>query len=291
MPHNQSSLKVSIVVITFNSTENIKKCLEAVQGELQDIGGELIIFDNNSTDTTCTIVEQEFKNARLIRSAKNIGFARGVNRAAAAASGEDLLFLNPDMILDRGAIQELLNVYTQFENVGAVTARMKNSDGTFQPSCRNFPTMHNVFGSRGSVLAKLPVFKSDYTLPDYDKITEVPSASATCLLIHNEYFKSLGGFDERFFMFMEDTDLCMRISQTGRKVYFNPKAGGRHYWGSGANVSRAKRLFYHHHSVWKYFLKYYPNGFSLFMLPIALFFNFLISMIKGRIKNGATEES
>ena len=123
-----------------------------------------------------------------------------------------------------------------------------------------------------------------YTLGDCSETTEIPAVSATCLMVERDFFLSLGGFDERFFLFMEDTDLCLRIGQAGRKIYFVPEAGAVHRWGTGASVSLAKRSWHHHRSVWKYFLKHYPNGFSLFLLPALLFVNFILRAIAGPIR-------
>jgi N-acetylglucosaminyl-diphospho-decaprenol L-rhamnosyltransferase len=112
----------------------------------------------------------------------------------------------------------------------------------------------------------------------------VPAAAATCLLTERELFKSVDGFDPRYFMFMEDTDLCRKLSLAGKKVYFIPGAGAIHRWGKGAHVSRARRLFYQHRSVWQYFLKHYPNGFSLFLLPLVLLINFTLKLLLGMRK-------
>ncbi|UCD95478.1 MAG: glycosyltransferase family 2 protein, partial [Candidatus Zixiibacteriota bacterium] len=170
---------------------------------------------------------------------------------------------------------------------GAVCARMRNPDGSFQATARRFPTMRNIFFSRGSMLEAgiKPMLPAEsYTLDDYSETTEVPAASATCLMIEKEFFRSLNGFDERFFLFMEDTDLCLRVRQAGRKIYFVPEAGAVHRWGTGSSVSVIKRSWLHHRSVWKYFLKHYPNGFSLFLLPVFLFVNFILRAIIGLIR-------
>lgn len=110
---------------------------------------------------------------------------------------------------------------------------------------------------------------------DRKHIGPVPAAAATCMLLDREVFEAIGGFDERFFMYMEDTDLCKRLAEAGRQVYFVPEAGAVHRWGEGSAVSPLRKSWYHHRSVWKYFLKYYPNGFSVFILPVALLINFI----------------
>jgi len=266
-------IEVSAIVVTFNSEENIFPCLKSLMGEMENFRGELIVFDNNSTDATINAIKSVSQDIIIFKSERNIGFAAGNNRAVEMARGKYILLANPDLIPDPGCLQGLLSAFKSHSDAGAVVARLRNPDGAFQPTCRNLPNMSNIFFSRGSFLAGK---KSGYTIGDKDSITSVPAAAATCMLMEKEYFLKLKGFDERFFLFMEDTDLSLRIKQTGKKVYFAPQAGAIHLWGRGSSVSKLKRRFHHHHSVWKYFIKHYPNGFSIFLLPLALSFNFII---------------
>jgi len=272
---------VSVIVVTFNSVERIASCLRALRDEVDSIGGEIIIYDNASGDATVRAVESAFPDVRIIKGEKNIGFAAANNQAVLEADGDHILFANPDLVLDHGSIALMLKELTARPDAGAVTARMRHPDESFQPTCRKLPTMKNIFFSRGSMLGRSG--KSDeYTLGDSDEITEVPAAAATCLMLSRVFFEQLGGFDKRFFMFMEDTDLSLRIGEAGKKIYFIPEAGGVHFWGRGAAVSNYKRLWHHHKSVWKYFLKHFPNGFSLLLLPIALLANFILRALLGK---------
>lgn len=260
--------------------------------EIESVGGELIVFDNNSGDNTVMSIKTLFPDTTIIESGKNIGFAAANNGASEKANGEYLLFANPDILIDTGVIKALMDALDNQPDAGAVTARMRNKDDSFQPNCRNFPTPKNIFFSRGSFISGLFVSKSkadsvSYTLGDFKDITEVPASSATCLMMRKDFFEKIGRFDKRFFLFMEDTDLCLRINQAGKKVYFVPEAGAVHHWGKGASVSRFKRILRQHISVWKYFLKYFPNGFSVFIMPILLFFNFILTILSGLKKRAA----
>lgn len=277
-------MSVSAIVVTFNSEKKITACLKALTEEISMVGGEILVYDNNSTDATIRMVESEFPDIKILRSSRNIGFAAGCNFAAALADNEYLLFGNPDMIIDKGSLKILLEAIDSQPDAGAVVARMRHGDGRFQSTCRVLPDYRNILFSRGSALRRDPGadFPNEkYTLGDSDKIIEVPAAAATCILIGSGFFQNIGGFDDRFFMFMEDTDLCRRIGQAGKKIYFIPRAGAVHYWGEGAAISEIKRKWFHHMSVWRYFLKHYPNGFSLFVLPIALLFNFVLTIMTG----------
>jgi hypothetical protein len=134
--------------------------------------------------------------------------------------------------------------------------------------------------SRGSALSGLlssPDSRRErYTLPDFRETTEVPAVAATMTMVRRARFIEAGGFDKRFFMFMEDTDLSLRLHQLGHRNLFAPSAGGVHNWGKGSRAGRVRRAYYHHVSLWKYFLKHFPNGFSVMLLPVLLLANFLL---------------
>ncbi|MCP4705568.1 MAG: glycosyltransferase family 2 protein, partial [candidate division Zixibacteria bacterium] len=234
MSDNSSQISVSAIVVTYNSAENIISCLEALQSEVDSVGGEILVYDNHSNDNTVDLIKTEFPNITLYESKQNFGFGEANNKAVEKSKGEYILFANPDMVLDRGGLKVLLETFQEQPQVGAAVARLYNPDGSFQPTCRNFPDFYNIFFSRGSVLNhKVLPSKTEetYTLGDFDKITEIPAASAACMLMEKGFFKKIGGFDNRFFLFMEDTDLSLRIKQAGKKVFFEPKAGALHYWG------------------------------------------------------------
>jgi GT2 family glycosyltransferase len=275
-------ITVSAIVVTYNSADSVIPGLRVLRDEVESVGGDLMVFDNNSDDETVSLIKKEYPGLRLFESDKNLGFGEANNRAAKMVDGEYLFFANPDMILDWGALKNLLKTIRKQPDAGAVVARLHNTDGSFQPTCRNFPNFYNIFFSRGSVLnhKMLPAKAGrTYTLGDFDRITEVPAASAACMLMEKALFEKIGGFDNRFFLFMEDTDLSLRIKLAGKKVFFEPEANALHHWGKGSSISAIKRSWYHHISVWKYYLKHHPNGFSLLFLPLALSINFLIKSL------------
>jgi N-acetylglucosaminyl-diphospho-decaprenol L-rhamnosyltransferase len=276
---------VSAIVVTHNSEQRIISCLKALKDEISIVGGEILVFDNNSIDSTVSSIKSEFPEVKLTGASRNLGFAAACNAAAATARGKYLLFANPDIIIDGGALSTLIGAIETLPRAGATVGRMRHPDGSFQPTCRQLPDFNNLLFSRGSVLPaglRSSSSRRGYTFGDSDEIIDVPAASATCLLVEKEFFHSIGGFDPRFFLFMEDTDLSLRIRQAGKKIYFVPRAGAVHFWGQGAAISKARRSWYHHVSVWKYFLKHYPTGASIFILPVVLLINFILSLIIGR---------
>ncbi len=272
--------KLSIVTVLHNSSSVIEPCLESIAAAAPDLKYELIVVDNNSADNGPAIVADLFSDTVFITNRRNRGFAAACNQGANAAHGEFILFLNPDVVADPNSISTLVAEQAKQENPGAMTARMRHPGGAFQSTCRRFPTINNLLFSRQSILGRL-LRKSPeiYTLADYSKTTTVEAVAGTMLLIGRDLFNRMGQFDERFFLYMEDTDLSQRLSQNGFQNYFVPSSGGQHAWGKGSDASKFKRHCHHHYSMWKYFLKHYPNGFSLILLPLLLMINLTLVSI------------
>lgn len=283
--------RISVVIVTYNSLPSLKECLKALSHRTGEIDWELIVIDNDSRDESVKAAREQFPNATVIEQFRNVGFAAACNEGAGHATGEHLLFLNPDVVLDSGAIETLQQVLTSTEKAGAVSARLRFPDGSFQPTCRRWPTAGNLLFSRGSILSRLLKKEGKYTLPDYDSISQVPACAGTAMMIDHSLFDRIGQFDRRYFMYMEDTDLCFRLGRSGYRNLFVPAAGGIHDWGKGSNVGQLRRNWYHHVSCWRYFLKHSPNGFSIVVLPALLLVNLLLAAIlpgrsRGRIGSG-----
>jgi GT2 family glycosyltransferase len=282
--------QVSVIVVTRNSLPALNDCLKALPGAVADLSHELIIIDNASSDASVAEATRLGPSPQIIRNDKNIGFAAACNQGAEAAHGEYLLFLNPDVVLDHNAVAVLSAESQSHPTAGLVSGRLRNADNSFQATCRKFPTIGNLIFSRGSALSKIfggsPSEGGRYTLGDAVHTMEVPAVAATLVLIRRDLFDKIGRFDRRFFMYMEDTDLSLRLHQHGRTNLFVPAAGGMHRWGEGSCEGRIRRLWWHHLSVWKYFLKHLPNGFSVVILPALLGINFLVSIVRPRRKVG-----
>lgn len=274
-----SSDMVSVVAVTHNSMPCLRECLESLRRSLETISHELILVDNASSDDSPSVAREIFPDSEIILNRSNMGFAAACNAGAEKARGEYLLFLNPDVKLDTDSVVELKKVFSLKNRVGAAAARMRFSDGGFQATCREFPTINNLIFSRGFFMSRWLGGRNGYTLSDSDDLVEVPAVAATMMMINRDLFRSIGGFDKRFFVYMEDTDLCLRLQRSGFKNYFVPDAGGVHLWRHGSNAGRIRRNWYHHWSMWQYFLKHFPNGFAIMLLPLLLLLNFAFSLV------------
>ena len=283
---NDRAVDVSVIILTFNSRPVIESCLDSLQSAAKSLALEVIVVDNSSSDGSIEVVSGHPLRPTVIASEHNLGFAGGCNLGARKACGEFLLFLNPDVEVDADSIVKLFQFSRPNQNFGLVTARLRNSDGSFQPNCRRFPTVRNLFGSRGSMASRFFRESGSYTLPDFDGPTEVEAVAATMALVSRRTFESLNGFDQRFFLYMEDTDLCLRAHQADFHNYFLPSAGGKHLWAKGSDAGSIRRQYHHHRSVWKYFRKHFPRVTTMIMLAFMLPLNFLLVSLFGGKRAG-----
>ncbi|MEW5993109.1 MAG: glycosyltransferase family 2 protein [Candidatus Zixiibacteriota bacterium] len=267
---------VSVILVTHNSQPVLPDCLTGLKQSFNGYRSEIITVDNGSTDDSINVLRRYFPDAKIVTNQRNTGFGAACNAGAREATGDYLLFLNPDVTVDREAIVELIRTLKGHRDAGIVAGRMRFPNGVFQATCRRLPRLSNLPFSRGSILSRFLSHDSVYTLPDYEDITPVPATSGTMMMIRRELFNSVGGFDARFFMFMEDVDLCLRLNGLGHRHYFVPTAGGVHLWGRGSNAGKFRRNCHHHWAAWKYFRKHYPNVLSFFVLPFMLAANLLL---------------
>ncbi len=286
---HSTSQKVSTIIVTCNSGRFLSDCLTSLATATEGTDHELIVSDNNSDDDSLEIVKRVFPSTVIIRNERNLGFGRACNVGAQKASGEFLLFLNPDMVVDRNAILKLREAIEKQPKAGLVSGRLRFPDGSFQPTCRNLPTIGNLVFSRGSFLTKATAKGkgNKYTLGDFAEVTAVPAVAGSMLMVRTSLFRQLGGFDERYFMYMEDTDLSRRATEAGYVNLFVPGAGAIHYWGKGSTTSTMKRRWRHHRSVLKYFFKYHRGIVSWFVIPVLLLGNFLMVAILPERREGS----
>jgi len=265
----------------------LQDCLSSLKVAGRNVDHDVILVDNNSDDLSPSFARTLLPNMHILINRENLGFAAACNQGAAVADGEFLLFLNPDVQVDEDGIENLLAVFSAKDRIGWATARLRYPDGTFQPTCRRMPTVQNILFSRGSFLGNLiggglSGRTLRYTLPDYPDTTIVDAVSGTMVMIRRSLFDWVGGFDDQFFMYMEDTDLSLRLTKEGYVNVFVPDAGGVHFWRKGSDAGRVKRIWYQHCSMWKYFRKHFHASILLAMLPLLLGLNFILAVLLQR---------
>jgi GT2 family glycosyltransferase len=248
-------LDLSIVILNYNTLDHLRACLRALQveGSTSLCGGsvetEVIVVDNASTDGSAEMVAAEFRWVRLTRSPHNGGFAFGNNQALRDCSGDTVLLLNPDTLMPPGGIARLLECLEAHPEAGVVGPKLLRPDGSMHlAGRRSFPTPSVAF-YRLSGLSRLfphsPRFgRYNLTFVDPDRAIEVDSVCGACLLVRRAVIRRVGLLDERFFMYGEDLDWCLRTRQAGWTVRYEPAIVVQHQHGA-ASRKRALRTTYH----------------------------------------------
>lgn len=238
---------VSVIVVTYNSEMDIRGCLESVFRERDHISQEVIVLDNNSSDRTASIVREEFPEVKLIIPQSNLGFAGGNNEAARHASGEFLLLLNPDTVILRNAIDRVVDFARAHPGHGLYGGRTLKVDGSLEPSsCWGLPGLWSLvmFATGLSTLFRQsPIFDPE-SLGRWkrDSVREVGVITGCFLLTEKAFWDQLGGFDERFFMYGEDTDLSLRCRRAGCWPIICPDAELIHAIGRSSSQPVHKAL-------------------------------------------------
>ena len=209
---------VSLLIVSYNVCQYIAHAIDSIlKSDLDNF--EIIIIDNNSYDNTVSYLKERYDHLRqikIIQNKENVGFGKAVNQAANIANGDYYLILNPDTIIQEETISILKDYLDNNPNVGMVGPKIINADGTLQLACkRSFPTLRVALPKLLGFSRLFPNSKwaGQYNLTylDEDQISKVDAISGSCMFIRSFLFHELKGFDERFFMFGEDLDLCSRI--------------------------------------------------------------------------------
>lgn len=274
------SINISVVIVSYECLGPLKECLGSLlnQGE---ISFEIIVVDNDSGDGTGEFLKSE--NIKSVLLYRNIGFGAAVNIGQLQAGGEYLFILNPDTVVPPGTLKSLYEFATATPGAGIVSPLIIWPDGTIQRSARQFPSRYDFLFGRGSPLFKLGLTgerQAGYIVAFDSGATTVPAVSATAAFIETALFRSLGCFDERYFLYLEDLDLCRRVAASGKDIWMLPEIKVAHAWRQSSG-SRPYFASYHHHlSVYKYFRKFYPRQYARnFLLAIALTIGFIMNSI------------
>lgn len=289
--------KTSIIIVTFNSARTIKNCLNSIMRSSTDC--EIIVVDNNSEDETVKIIQRYGKKVNLIEAGANLGFAKANNLGVKSATGEYIIFLNPDTeVWGKDSLNKLRTALEENPEYGIIGPKLVYPDGTPQNRVRNLPTVFRAFkeyilGNKGEY---------DFYSPNCKTLCEVESIIGACMVVKKELFEKVGGFNEKYFMYFEDLELCKEIKSRGFKIGFLPEVTIEHAEGkSGLNQKTFKLLQIsskQYHGLLNYFLintiirlsSKKNNIFWLFMILFgAAFFRiFFLDLIEFKLDEALT---
>ncbi len=217
---------------------------------------ELVVVDNGSTDGSIEALHAELPVVRVVRSPGNVGYARAANLGIAATRAPIVAVLNPDLVLEPGAAKALVARLEREPRLAACGPRLRNPDGTVYPSARTMPSIPVAVG-HGAARAVEPRrnrFTARYRQldadPDVPRLVDVVSGAA--IWLRRSALDEVGGWDERYFMYLEDTDLCWRLRRAGWDVAYEPSAVVHHEQGAITAQRPYRMLLEHHRSAWRF---------------------------------------
>lgn len=260
---------VSVITVSHNVRELVMQSLCALAVERENTAIEVLLVDSASTDGTADAVALQSPWVRVLASKQNLGFTGGNNRALRIASGRYVLFLNPDAEVRSGAIARMAAYLEANPGVGAVGPRLLWPDGSTQSSRRRFPSRLTGF-VESTVLQRwlsgsAPLRRFYMADEPADRPHDVDWLVAACLMVRRETLRRVGLFDERFFMYSEEVDLCRRIKNAGWRIVYLPDAEVVHHEGKSSEQNLTSRDLRFHESRFLYYAKHHGRGWSLLL--------------------------
>jgi GT2 family glycosyltransferase len=254
-------MKLSIIVLCWNDQHVIANCLRSIYSNTHSTEFEIIVSDNGSTDRSVEFIRKSYPKVRLIENGSNLRFAKANNIGIRASTGEYVLILNPDTIIHDGTLDRLIRFADEHKEAGAFGCRVLNADGSYQESGRPFPTFR---GEWVRALGLKPLaYISDWFLPGIyvgwkgDTERKVDWLSGCFILARKEILTHIGGFDEQFFYYFEDMDLCRRIWEAGYPAIYTPQMTITHLGGQSTKRSPLKFVLDSQVTRYRYFYKYH----------------------------------
>lgn len=252
---------VSVVIVNYRSGERLNECLEALFHHVDSNDFEVFVVNNDSAADLSLAQALQRGGVQILQNATNVGFGVAANIGFKQSKGEFVLLLNPDVVVRPGALESLLETMRSRPEVGVALPQLRNPDDSLQYSCRRFYTWKALWMRRGPWrrrFASHPAVRQ-HLMQDWDhgSLTEVDWGLGAAMLVRRQAVAGGQLFDERFFLYFEDVDLCLRLHRAGWKVVYNPAAILTHQHrrdSAQAGVSRAK--LHHLGSLVKFLWKY-----------------------------------
>jgi len=242
-------MDLSIIIVSYNTKEFLKGCIESIYKTIKDINFEVIVVDNNSTDGTDKAVaalESSRSDFKFIQNSENLGFSKANNVGVKKAQGRYLLFLNPDIIVHEKTLQGMVKFMDKHQDAGAATCKLVMPNGKIDDaSHRGSPTPWNAF-THFSGLAKLfgkTKLFGGYNLgfTDLTKTHEIDALAGAFMLVRRKAGEEAGWWDEDYFFYGEDLDFCYMLREKGWKIYYVPEFSALHYKGVSHGLKKISK--------------------------------------------------
>lgn len=234
-------MQLSIIIVSFNTKELLKECLDSVKISAKNIESETYVVDNNSSDGSTDLVKDQYEWVNLIENNSNVGFSKANNKALKKAIGDYSLILNPDTKLEKNTLKKMIDFINSDSTIGIATCKVQLPGGKLDHDCRrHFPSPWRAF-THFSQLSKL--FSGSKIFDQYhmgyistEEEHEIDSCVGAFMLVRSSAIKKVGLFDEDFFFYGEDLDWCWRFKKGGYKIIYTPITKIIHYKGAASGI-------------------------------------------------------
>lgn len=281
-------IDVSIIIVSYNVRHFLEQCLRSVYASKGQLELEIFVVDNASSDNTLGFLREQFPRAEhpelhLVNNVRNVGFGRANNQALAHAKGRYILFLNPDTVLTEHTLTDCVTFADSHADMGTLGVMQLHSNGEFALESRHgIPTPWRAFCQMSGLSSLFPATKTfdGYHMRFFNNAAAAPIeiASGAFMLIPRDALEEIGGFDERFFMYCEDVDLCYRLLQSGRQNYYLPTPI-LHYKGASTRRGSFRYVHTFYSAMLIFFNKHYAKSARLMspLIRLGIYLRGLIS--------------
>lgn len=285
-------MDITISIVSFNTKDLLRKCLKNILSQGNNLKTNVWIVDNASEDGSALMVENEFPDLNLIKNSENVGFGKAHNQVLKKSTAEFNLILNPDTEIPKDAISKMALFMEKFSDCGIASCKIAGFDGKLQSNGGDFPTglalitwLFNL-----ELLGNLPNFhRKDQAY--YQKPRETDWVGGTFMVIKKDVFGKIGYFNEDFFMYFEDTELCYRAKKAGFKIMINPEVYVKHISGASSKDPRFNQWKGEFQGLIYFYNKYFGSTFSRFvrlLIYITTTLRILAFLVTGRFSTAKT---
>ncbi len=271
---NKEKIHLSVIIVNYNAFNITCRCLSSLIKTSSELNLQIILIDNASKANNVQLIQDLFPQIYIIENKVNQGFAKACNQGFRVAKGDYILLLNPDTIVLPKAVQYSLDFIKNDNHIGILGCKLLNPDKTLQYSCSNFLGIRNILSVNLFLYRIFPgsrIFGHNpyMTYFDYDKVGSVDVVMGAFMMIRQKMLERIGYFDERFFVYSEENDFCLRARQAGWDVVFFPKAEILHQQGAVSSSISGQSYLMLHESLNLYANKHF-NGFKKMLIAIIL---------------------
>lgn len=267
-------MKLSIIIVNYNTYELTKQTIEAVISQEVSFNYEIILVDNASTDGSIQKLQEDFEEIitkeklRVFRNGENLGFAKANNQGMRAAKGLYILLLNSDTVVGSRCLEKCMLQIESDNTIGALGCKVVLPDGKLDHACkRGYPTPTASLYYFLGLDKKDPIKYGQYDALHLgeDEVGEVDALMGAFMLMPKAVLDEVGLLDEDFFMYGEDIDLCFRIKEAGYRILYYPEAYITHYKGGSSKKRKTKVIYDFHNAMWIFYKKHYYEKYSMWI--------------------------